>query len=349
MTIQQILLDSESAAVTPPSGITLLAYLKTLGANAAGVLSGQTLDPYSSTPLDALDTTDGASFPSITVYKPGPQTGLCPAVIDLMLNQNQPNGTVTRNNPAPNNTLSLANAAIAAGCIVRLNGNPANPAGAGNNPWPDVLTAGSTIQNAYLATLAADAALMKQITGPFIYDFMGEMNLTSSTALQSGNNWACISTCTSAQFAALWVLTWNYLTTTEGLSGKMLWSYETNDGVGNYTWGFPGNEYVDLVGVHTWAPFTATAAALQGLETVTDGQPVGLGSMGLTYQSVTPFSANNFTQCCSVITADYPQIAYVVFWGTGGDQLSNQNGAVECMSMAPWLNRANVPVFSGNK
>jgi Glycosyl hydrolase family 26 len=330
----------------PPGSTTLLAYIKTLGANKAGVLSGQTLDLYSATPLDALDTTPGVSFPTVTVGKPGPATGLCPAVIDLFIDENFPNGCVMPNNTAPNNTLGLANGAIAAGCIVRINACPPNPAGGSNNPWPAVLTAGSSVQNAFFATLAGHAAILKQIKGPVIYDFLGEMNLSNPLAAGS---WAGVGTCTSAQFATLWVLAWNYLMVTQGLSSKLLWSYETNDGVGNYTFGYPGNQYVDLVGVHTWAPFTASADPYNAM--VATGLPVCFGSCGLTYQSTSNFSGNNYTQVYEVIASKYPLVYAAVLWCMGGDALSQQNGAVQALSTKPWLNRSNMPAggFSGNK
>jgi Glycosyl hydrolase family 26 len=346
VTIQQILLDSESAAVAPPSGTTLLAYIKTLGANKGGVLCGQTLDLYSKTPLDALNTTSGVSFPTVTVGAPGPATGLCPALIDLFIDENYPNGCIMPSNAPPNDTLSLANSAIAAGCIVRINACPPNPAGGSNNPWPAVLTSGSSVQNAFFSTLAGHAAILKQINGPIIYDFLGEMNLSNPL---SAGSWAGIGTCTSAQYAALWVLAWDYLMNTQGLSKQLLWSYETNNGVGNYTFGYPGNDYVDLVGVHDWAPFSGAGSSEPYEAMVATGLPVCYGSCGLTYQSVANFSANNFTQVCNVITSQFPLAYAAVFWCIGGDALSQQNGAVECLSAAPWLNRTNMPVFSGNK
>lgn len=329
-----------SSGTPPPTGLTLLAYIKTLGANKAGVLTGQTLDLYSKTPLDALDTTPGVSFPNVTVHLPGPATGLCPAIIDLFSDPNGPAGDIEPSNPAPNNTVSLANAAIAAGCIIRLNSNPPNPSGANNNPWPAVLTAGSAVQKAFLASLATDAAMFKQINGPFILDFMGEMNLEGG--LNAGNNWASagVAGCTSANFAALWVLMWNYFTVTEGLANKILFSYETNDSVGQYTFGMPDLKYVDLVGVHIWSPF-ANSDAYNAM--VATGLPVGFGSCGLTYLSVANFTQNNFSAVCEAITSKFPLVYGIALWNMGGNAYSQQNGAVQCLSAAPWLNRSNVP------
>lgn len=330
----------------PPAGSPLLTVIKTLGANEAGVWSGQTLDLYSKTPLDAMDTTPGVSFPSVTVHLPGPATGYCPAIIDLFADPNGPAGNIEPNNPPPNDTVSLANAALAAGCVLNLNGNPPNPAGASNNPWPSVLTTGSAVQNAYLTTLAKDAAMFKKINGPFIYDFLGEMNLPGG--LGAGNNWASIGVagCTSANFAALWVLTWNFFAA-QGLNDQILWAYETNDGVGNYTFGYPGDQYVDIVGIHTWAPFTATAAPYAAM--VALNKPLIFGSCGLTYQSVANFSGNNYTQVAQVIASKYPLAFGIILWNMGGNAYSQQNGAAQALSTAPWLNRKNVPTISGNK
>src|ERR1039458_7375870 len=51
------------------AGLSLLTFFKTLGLNAAGVLSGQTLNIYSGTPLDAINSAhpSWASYPTVGI------------------------------------------------------------------------------------------------------------------------------------------------------------------------------------------------------------------------------------------------------------------------------------------
>jgi hypothetical protein len=322
-------------------GRSLLGFIKTLGANAGGVLVGQTLDLYSSTPLDDLSTNRGASFPSVSVGAPGPSTGKLPAIIDLFVD-NDYNDEST--NAPPNDFVSLANGALSAGAIVKVNCEPPNPATGqfSTKTFPaDVLTSGSADNKAYLARLATDAAMLKRIEGPFLFCLMGEMNL--------GGYWSDIqSGATEAQFVELWQLTYKYLVGTEGLT-RMLWAYETNDGVGNYTWGFPGTSYVDLVGIDS---FLMGGALGQSDKTAYNevsayGLPFFFSSTGLSTDpgSLAAFSGNNFTGVANVITSDFPSAFGAVFW-CQTDALSNQNGAAQCLGTAPWLGADKLPKFT---
>jgi hypothetical protein len=341
------------------SGNALLSYLRAAGASTY-ILSGQQTDCYSSTPLDWINSSSGATFPGISVGVGSGQSasGYLPAIIAIMLDQNQPNGSQTRNLSAPNDPVSLANAILTAGSIPLFASNPQNPAGNGGNPWAivggglaAVLTTGNAVQTTYLASLAANATLIKRLNGPCIYDFCGEMNLAGGLAY--GNNWASLGHCTAAQYIALWILTFNYYKA-QGAT-RMLWAYCPNDGVGNYTACYPGAGYVDLCGLDSFLSpggTFGTGGGVSAFNTVAAlGHPVFIASTGQS-GSHSNWTVNTFTSICNVITGyssggqNYHACFGIVLWGQGS-AYNQQNNAAQCLTTAPWVNNTNLRSFVG--
>jgi hypothetical protein len=184
-----------AAVQAPFAGVPLLSYLQTLGASKGGILSGQTADPYSGTPMDVFV---GAP-PNWTVGAPGPARGLTPAILNLFVQGPNNGGSPTMQTlTGPNSFVNLANAWIASGGILHVSmamNNPAHPragsstapdgwlhnpaigSGADNsiktyNPWTtgnSLLSPGTPTNLAFMANLAQIAALLKQINGPFLF------------------------------------------------------------------------------------------------------------------------------------------------------------------------------------
>ena len=320
---------------------SLLAYLKKLGNPGIGTMMGQTLDVYSATPCDGIDATPGAYFPKLFVNAPGPNTGLTPAIIDLFLDVNSPYGGHERDNAPPNDVQSLAQAAIAAGCVVKMNFGPQNPAGFGNNPWSDVLMGGTATNTAYLAALAADAAILAAIPGPVILCFCGEMNVGGG--YDAGQNWAAINACTEAEYVKLWQLTWSYFSQ-QGLT-NLLWCFESNSGVGNYTWGFPGNALCDVVAFDTFTQQASYTDPTGYAARTALGLPFFIGSTGLSYdQSFNNFTQNDYTEVVQTCLSAYPKAFGIVMW-CQDTAMNVQNGALECLSAPGLLNLADIPRF----
>jgi hypothetical protein len=253
----------------------------------------------------------------------------------------------------------LANNACAAGAIVKINFAPPNPAGNGNNPWggSGVLSSGSTIQNAYLAYVDSDATKLKKLNSgcPVMLMYMGEQNLTGSLNTSSGY-WANINAAgsgvpSSSQWAALYVLTFNRLKT-DGVGSIVLMGMEPNGGVGNYTFGFPGTSYVDVMALDGFPIGTgdgnhsSSGSTWYQLYNICPNCPEFYGSTGFSSPgSVTPFSGNNYTQVCNVLTTNYPFV-FGWFAFTQGGQLAQQNGAVNALSSSPWINVSSLPNFT---
>ena len=197
--------------------------------------------------------------------------------------------------------------------------------------------------NNFIAIMAADAAKLKQIKGPIIFEPYGGSNYQG--------HWMDIkSGASEAQFKQLWMMTYNYFINTSGLSAKMLWSFEVCGGCGNYTWGFPGKAYVDIVGSHSFVGQSGTLnadseyAALSSLSSANGGLPMINGSTGWhNFNDQAPdFSQNNYTGIAQVLQNKYPKYFGAIWW-CQGDSLNHQNGAKEAMSAGGWKSAADVP------
>lgn len=300
----------------------------------------QTLDSFSTTPMDAVNKTANASPATATVIVntvPPTDTHLIPAGYDFFLNNV---GNDEQSNPPPNDDISLGIATLKAGGMARFNYEPPNPH---DNTYsnhvfdPNCLVPGTATYNNFFAQLQADGAKLAQIcaAGPVWVSIMGEMNLSGY--------WADIASgCTEAQFAAVWQMV---VTIFKTFTKKFNTIYEPNDGVNNYTWGYPGNAWVDCVGLHSFADGalgTNDTTAYNALMAISGNKPFWLGSTGLKFdlQNLPAFSGNNWTQVCQVAIATFPNLCALVFWFQT-DSLANQNGAVQSMS-DPMLNRSNV-------
>jgi hypothetical protein len=261
---------------------------------------------------------------------------LVPPILDIFPDA-YPGGAQEYSNAPPNDWVTLAKDACSAGSIPKIDFQPPNPAGSGNSFPAAVLTAGSSTQQAYLKYVDADAAKLAKIPCPVLWAMFGEFNL--------GGYWNDISSgASSAQYAQLWQLTYNEIVNVDRVTNE-LFVYEPNGGVGNYTWGFPGAKYVDVIALDGFPIGTGDGATWSQLSGVCPGCPQFYGSTGFAQPgSVASFSGNNFTQVCNRITSTYPNIFGWVAW-TQGAGLSTQNGAVQALSTPPWISAAQLPRF----
>lgn len=341
----------QAVSHVPPSAPTLLQDFESLGGSAANMEIWQTASVFSSTPTDAFDPSfDMATqpFSALTVAGSGKMTAGIDLFIDNIDNSEQENAP-------PNDVVSIAIAALRTGVKVKLNCEPANPSGTQNPTGngdstfhADTLISGTAHNLAYLANLDVVAAKLAPIlaVGPVMFSFMGEMNLP-------GSYWASISHCSSDQFAQLWAMTWNYLVKVKGCR-NMLWLFQPNDGVGNYTYGWPGTQYVDLIGLDSFADGDLGAGdvdAVNQLTAISGGMKFLISSTGLWFDvgGHSPNTGDNWVDVIQVILAHCPQCIAVVFW-CQIDELRQQNGLTNCMNNMRTRNQIPSGIkFAGGK
>jgi hypothetical protein len=313
---------SATIGTSAPVGQTLLHYMQGAG-SATYVLSGQTLDIYSSTPLDVISwgtggwSTSTVSYAAgnVTVAAPNAQTNLTPAITNIFVVSGCGWPAVTGNclgsfvqtmyNAEPNAWDDLAQGAQSQGAIVDLLLWVANPAGNGNCPWPNVLTSGNGTYTALMSGIDAIAASAKvKLTRPFILVPFAEMNTTGSINATTGslnNTWMGINACSTGVPSSNQVAQLAQEIAAEFIADgvtNFLFMDEPNGGYGNYGWGFPcsghtsiGNDcatgvvntFFDLAALDTNYHDASAASFLAAT-----GLPWGLGSFVICYGGLCP-------------------------------------------------------------
>ena len=145
--------------------------------------------------------------------------------------------------------------------------------------------------------------------------------------LNGGWFWWGSKTCTPEQYNALWVMTWKYMVQEKGLQ-DMIWAISPNAGeelFDSWTERYPGDEYVDLLGLDTYEHRGADQSAKQADEqfvTVTGKCLESLSEMAREhgkYLAVTEFGyesvpeQNWWTEVMQKAVDGYP-IAYALAW-----------------------------------
>jgi mannan endo-1,4-beta-mannosidase len=328
--------DAGSTDAAPPSGdatpptTDLLSYMKGLNTGtSARVLSGQHADYWQQSNSDTygeqLDEFTGTTPATITITT----TGDTPAILGTTFDLEYQNVTSAQD-------LALVNGWLAAGGIAQVSYWPIDPAGDGNNPFPDILTGGTTINAAWMTELASLASQLKAVSGTVLFRPLLEMN----------GNWFWWGTenRSSAQFIQLWQAMHDYLVTKEGLE-NLLWVYSVNANMGSdtsYTENYPGSSYVDVVAFDYYGDNPATDCLSTYQTLATYGQPIIISEGGVGGPSTQPLDSGDNSQFIQAVKGSMPNIVAVVIWGQGW-ALSKQNGASAFMT-DPWIvNRPGLP------
>jgi hypothetical protein len=296
----------------------LLSYLQGLSADSKHVLAGQHTSYWDSNPLDYVNALKS-------------QTGTQPAVLGTTLSASDiPRFGL---NGSSENGVALSNQWLAAGGIVQLSlwpGNPQTMSGSQTDfdiNCADVLTPGNATYNNWQGYLAAAVAKIKQINGPVILRPFVE---TNGRWFWWGNN------CSASQQVQIWQQMWNYFAAA-GVN-NVLWEYNVNGGVGNYTASYPGSAYVDIVSFDSYPPTQADAAWYKPLAAL--GKPIILAESGPSPYPVgiDTFDIDNILQ---VVKANYPDIVGIVIW-CQTQALSQQQGDEAFMTDPAIINLADI-------
>lgn len=194
------------------------------------------------------------------------------------------------------------------------------PGGSANAKW-----------NAYIDSLAGQ---IKQLNGPAFFRPFLEMN----------GNWFWWGAAPPATFVKLWQYTYNRMVNTNGVT-NLLWVYSPNNGQGNYIADYPGDGFVDISGLDSYAPSSFDLQAWTAMAPIKKPQLYAeTGVLGANNDAVKPWSASNYTGVWQTVKTINPNVFAIVYfcqnWG-----LPEQNDDVKVMADAAALTLSDVPRF----
>jgi len=198
--------------------------------------------------------------------------------------------------------------------------NPVN--GTWDNKTPVDLTAAVTAGNpindrlnANLDVWAAGLADLQKNNVPVIAHMLTEMN----------GCWFWWSCQNPAQFKNLWVYIFNYFTQKKGLH-NILYQYSPADGKGNMTGYYPGDGYVDLVGLDFYGGTDLSGAVGEYQELSGKGKPFTLAEFGVNVDGAACKSDTcDYYPLIANIEKNMPKTVYWMSWNTGWGMAAQKN------------------------
>ena len=143
-------------------------------------------------------------------------------------------------------------------------------------------------------------------------------------------------------FIPLWRQMFDYFTVEKKLD-NLLWVYAANHG-GRTADYYPGDGYVDLVGVDAYTDFVDTEHIHGTAELLRLPKPFGFAEFG-PHGPVHPPGNYNYLRFLDGVKKDFPQAVYFQAWSVGWGLTTNEN--VNPLLHDPWIvNRAALPKFS---
>ena len=339
--------SSATVSITPASGGSTaagnagktLSYLSGLNkGNSGRVLSGQHADIWNA---------DGNSVtqPMDVVTPLRSLTGQDPAILALVLNYATQSYAYT-----VDVTNTLANQWWAKGGMVMISlysndptfsfnttGAPVGqsiPAGAFHK-LTDKTSAEYAQWHSQLDTYAAALHMLTDTGNVVLFRPFIELN----------GNWNWYGAENTADFIAVWRDMRDYMMNTKGLK-NVLWIYNVNAQVGNYTAYYPGTSEVDIVGMDIYATGDQVVGAANSggmyQALVATGKTLILPEIGLLTGGNPPkFSADN-TDIINDIKSSLPNVVgFIVF--NGPWSICNQNNASALMNDAWVVNASEIP------
>jgi len=338
--------QSTPALIANPN-TSLLAFLNSLAASPTPkMLSGQHTDYFTGAAAQPWDDfTSGTTISSANI------AGYLPSMFGLAVQGPYNAGAPTQQSiGGAAGIVSLANTSMAAGAVPLVTmwgGNPATnvfgpQANSGDltacfSAVNGVLVTNSTIQNNWLANLAAIAVTLNGINGAYIFQPFPEANGTWNWWAYGGYT----NGPTAAQFRALWTLTRNYLIS-KGVN--CLWCYDVyvNTGAANtYTAGFVAGQ-TDVVAFDAYSDTPGSLAQIGNCYStlLATGCPLIIGLLGNGTSSAP--SGTSYETVLSNIKTQCPEVVAVNVWCQGWALAAN-SGAAAFMGDSAIIVRGSPP------
>jgi len=368
---------------TASSYANYLPYLQSLGTSSGkvGLVCGQHLNEFPQSTSESPDDVFVGTSPNFTVAG----TTLCPGAVAMNVQGPNNGGVATQQTlPSPIDFVTIASQHLNAGRILQVSAffnNPANAnaggswltnpalgdAGVGTgsaypNPFPNILTSGTTTYNNFVANLTQIGTLLlklNQATGskPFIFRHGHECTLGAPSA---GGWWWAFGGggyATGAQFKQWWLFVrnflWNFTSSSyPGLTlHNLYFQFNTNAGSDGSA-GYPdtsgaayvrGTSMVDVIGIDAYPPSSGDTGVWNSFVAMAPGRVCVYGEAGVdTFTQPPTFSFNNYTNLMQIVANDCHQVG-IVFIMCQNWQLALQNGATAAMSTSPIINSSTLP------
>jgi mannan endo-1,4-beta-mannosidase len=158
--------------------------------------------------------------------------------------------------------------------------------------------------------------------------------------LEMNGDWFWWGARDGTEFRNLWIYTFNYLTNTKNLH-NLLWVYAMNANSGDTLTYYPGNQYVDVVGVDYYSSSGNFPTAYE-YETLKNlGKPFALTELGQCDPSGSNCPAKDSRQIINSIKQNMPD---VVYWSNWNDVWAlDQHLNLNVLMSDPWVvNRGDI-------
>ena len=290
-----------SASGSHGTAAALLAYINGLQGQTRHILLGQHSNYWDANPLDDVQAATS-------------QTGKTVAIL----------GTTTGQSGSTENVVSLTNAWLAQGGIPLVSWWPLDPfTGIVDNDrsidLAQLTQPGTAPYIAWYKLMDEQIALLKQINGPVLYRPFVELN----------GNWSWWGQKDPATFQLVWQQMHDYFAS-KGVT-NVLWLYNVNEDLGNYTVYYPGSSYVDVVSWDSYPPDGNDGGWYSGLATL--GKPIILAECGI---------VGDYSGLPALVKANYPLVKAIVVWSQKW-ALSVNSGASAFMNDPSTIAMSDLP------
>jgi mannan endo-1,4-beta-mannosidase len=151
---------------------------------------------------------------------------------------------------------------------------------------------------------------------------------------------------TAEQYKALFRMEFDHLTKTRGLH-NLLFTYAPNAGTGSYAAYYPGDAYIDIVGLDYYVDASGPIPKAEGYDELTTAiapcKPFGLVEFGPLHGGEQAFSPRDYDQLIVAIKATMPKVTYWHSWkGVWGMGIADYDDGRRHLNVAqllsdPWV------------
>ena len=198
--------------------------------------------------------------------------------------------------------------------------------------WKDLITPGTKLHQRWLGQLEVVAGFLTQLRDahvPVLWRPYHEMN----------GDWFWWGGQDPKTFVQLWRQMFDYFTQVKGLD-NLLWVYGPNHGAKTADY-YPGERYVDLVGLDAYTDFIDPEHIKGYPEVARLGKPFGLSEFG-PHGASNPPGDYDYRRLISGIQTNFPKTVFFMSWNANWSLARNTN-VTEFLSH-PWIaNREDIP------
>ncbi len=199
------------------------------------------------------------------------------------------------------------------------------------NPWTGGGARDTTVSGNFLDLITPGTAInqvwMNQLDR--IANALQELQAAGVTVLwrpfheSNGKSFWWAAGRTSAEETALWKHMFNYFTQTRGLN-NLLWVYSvlpvTSKGIRPVDFGYPGAQYVDVVGLDVYQSDPKIDSEYKKLLSL--GKPMGLTEFG---PSTSTAYSYDYSRLISKIRSNYPRLTFFQAWNDVWSMIKQNN------------------------